>query len=119
MNEEILTLEKQRNRLKAFKGFAAAFIVFSTVMLICCIPFIEFPNRSYLNYSNYKQIKEDMTYSEVVTILDGHEGELQSTSQTQFYKIVYYQWQNKQGTKVIVVGFLNGKVHTKSQAGLK
>ena len=74
---------------------------------------------NYLTYSNYTQIQNGMTYSEVVEILDGHDGVLDTSSGFGGYTFSYYTWSNNSGTKCIVIGFENGKVCSKSQYGLR
>lgn len=82
----------------------------------------NFTNFEYLTYSNYSEIHNGMTYSEVVDILNGHQGVLNasaaSNDETFEYTLSYYTWKNRSGTKCIVVGFENGKVCAKSQYGL-
>ena len=75
-------------------------------------------NSNYLTYSNYTQIQNGMSYSQVVDILDGHQGVLDTSSSYGGYTLSYYTWTNSSGTRCIVVGFENGKVCTKSQYGL-
>ena len=73
---------------------------------------------SYLNYKNYSKIQDGMTYSEVVEILEGHQGVLDTSSSYGGYNLSYYTWSDSLTTKCIVVGFENGKVCAKSQIGL-
>ncbi|MBP3432044.1 MAG: DUF3862 domain-containing protein [Clostridia bacterium] len=75
-------------------------------------------SSSYLNYDNYLEIKTGMSYSQVVNVLEGHEGELDTYSSYEGYTLAYYTWTNGSSTKCIVVGFENGKVITKTQYGL-
>ena len=75
-------------------------------------------NSNYLTYSNYTQIQNGMSYSQVVDILDGHQGVLDTSSSYGGYTLSYYTWSNSSGTKCIVVGFENGSVCAKSQYGL-
>ena len=75
-------------------------------------------NSNYLTYSNYTQIQNGMSYSQVVDILDGHVGVLDTSSSYGGYTLSYYTWSNSSGTKCIVVGFENGSVCAKSQYGL-
>ena len=72
----------------------------------------------YLTYENYMDINNGMTYSEVVKVLDGHEGELNTSAGSGGYSIKYYSWKNSSGSRIIVVGFMNGVVCAKSQVGL-
>ena len=75
-------------------------------------------NSNYLTYSNYTQIQNGMSYSQVVDILGGHEGTLDTSSSYGGYTLSYYTWSNISGTKCIVVGFENRRVCAKSQYGL-
>ena len=72
-----------------------------------------------LTFEMFNQIQTGMTYQEVCNIL-GSSGKLDIQSESGGYKLEYYTW-SRTGTytyKVIVVGFENGKVIAKSQAGL-
>ncbi len=75
-------------------------------------------SSSYLTYENYMKIHDGMTYSEVVEVLDGHQGTASTSSGFGGYTISYYIWSNSSETRCISVGFLNGKVVAKSQVGL-
>ena len=66
-----------------------------------------------------------MTYSEVCNILGGS-GTLEASSYIPgdstygipSYRCEIYDWSNRAGTKIVSVVFMNGKVESKSQAGL-
>lgn len=73
---------------------------------------------NYLTYDNYMKIQNGMSYSEVVEILGGHEGQLDTESGYGGYTLKYYTWTNSSGTRCIVVGFENNRVCAKSQYGL-
>jgi len=73
---------------------------------------------TYLTYENYSKIKNGMSYSEVVEILDNHEGELDTSAGYGGYTLSYYHWTSTSGSRCIVVGFENGRVCAKSQYGL-
>jgi len=73
---------------------------------------------SYLTYENYIKIQNGMSYSEVVEILDGHQGQLDTESGYGGYTLKYYSWTNSSSTRCIVVGFENNRVCAKSQYGL-
>lgn len=96
-------------------------------VVICSLIIIPLSNtskdniipESYLSYSNYVKIENGMTYREVVNILNGNEGVLDSSSGFGDYTLSYYTWSNTLSTRIIVVGFQNGLVCTKSQVGLK
>lgn len=72
--------------------------------------------NDYLTYENYCSIQDGMTYMEVVDIFDGNEGVLDTSSSYGGYTLTYYTW--SRGGKVVVVGFENNKVCSKSQIGL-
>lgn len=74
--------------------------------------------NGYLTYENYLKISNGMTYSQVVDILGGHAGTLDTSSSYEGYTMTVYSWSNNSGTKNIVVVFDNGKVSAKSQFGL-
>jgi hypothetical protein len=59
----------------------------------------------YLTYENYMKIQTGMTYAEVVEIMGGEDGELNSSAAVMDYTLEYYIWQNEAGTKSIVIGF--------------
>lgn len=73
--------------------------------------------NSNLTYSNYSKIENGMTYKEVVDML-GEEGKLSTSGGSNSYYLEYYEWFNSSGTKIIVIGFENGRVCAKSQTGL-
>lgn len=75
-------------------------------------------SNSYLTYENYMKIHNGMTYNEVVDVLDGNQGELNTSGGYGDYTLSYYTWSNSLGTRCIVVGFENGRVCAKSQYGL-
>ena len=75
-------------------------------------------SNSYLTYENYMKIHNGMTYNEVVDVLDGHQGELDTSAGYGGYTLSYYTWSNSSGTRCIVIGFENGRVCVKSQYGL-
>ena len=74
--------------------------------------------KNYLTYENYMKIQTGMTYTEVVKVLENHQGDLDISSSYGGYTLAYYTWTNSSGTRCIVVGFENGKVCAKSQYGL-
>ncbi len=76
-------------------------------------------NSNYLTYSNYTQIQNGMSYSQVVDILDGHQGVLDTSASSGGYTLSYYTWSNRSETKCIIVGFENGRVCAKSQYSLR
>lgn len=65
----------------------------------------------------YNQIKNGMTYKEVVKII-GFEGTEDSQSEVGGIKTVMYTWQNDDGSNMNAT-FQNGKLVEKAQFGLK
>lgn len=98
-------------------GFIFLFIIV-IVIIVCFSGKDESTSSNYLTYSNYAQIQNGMSYSQVVDILDGHQGVLDSSSSYGGYTLSYYTWSNGSGTKSITVGFENDSVCTKIQFGL-
>jgi len=70
-----------------------------------------------LTKAKYEQLKNGMTYKEVVAIL-GKEGEETSSSQVGSTKIATMKWQGN-NYEYIFVNFSNDKMTFKSQANLK
>lgn len=98
-------------------GFLLLFII--VIAVLFCTSGNDCPIISdYLTYSNYNQIQNGMSYSQVVDIFDGHQGVLNTSSGYGGYNLAYYTWSNNSGTKCIVIGFENGNVCAKSQYGL-
>ena len=67
--------------------------------------------------AKYDQIKNGMSYKQVVDII-GSEGEEMSSSQIGRYKLSSYKWQGP-GYTMIYASFNNDKLTSKSQANLK
>lgn len=107
--------QKDKNLLIGIIGFA---VIFIAIIAITVGLLNGSTSSNYLTYSNYSQIRNGMSYSQVVDILDGHQGVLDTSSSYEGYKLSYYTWSNSSGTKCIVVGFENGIVCAKSQYGL-
>lgn len=108
--------QKNKNFLIGIIGFV---VIFVAIIAIAVGLSSGSTSSNYLTYSNYTQIKNGMSYSQVVDILDGHEGVLDTSSSYEGYTLAYYTWSNSSGTKCIVVGFENGTVCAKSQYGLR
>lgn len=123
MEEINLTPEKQPNNttLKVLLCIGCFFILF--FVLFFTMEFLAGENSpmpsSYLTYNNYQEIENGMTYTQVVNIFENHDGELVSSSGYGGYTLDYYTWSNSSGTKVVSIGFENGKVCAKSQIGLR
>lgn len=73
---------------------------------------------SPINYENYLKVQNGMTYREVKAIFE-RDGELTLSGGFDDYSLSYYTWENAAGNKIIVVGFANNRVCTKSQVGLR
>lgn len=106
----------QPNSNKKIIGIVICIAVF--VVIFAIIISSTGGTKTYLTYENYMKIQTGMTYSEVVKVLDNHQGDLDTSSSYGGYTLAYYTWTNNSGTRCIVVGFENGKVCTKSQYGL-
>lgn len=65
----------------------------------------------------FAQIKTGMTYEEMVEII-GFEGEEITMSETGGFKVASYQWKGENYSMIIGV-FMNDKLQSKSQSGLK
>ncbi len=90
-------------------------IVFTFAYIIFAIVSCE--TSGALTYDNYLKIHNGMTYSQVAEIFDSP-GQLDVSSSFEGYTLEYYTWQNASGTKIVTVGFENGRVCTKAQIGL-
>ncbi len=109
----------KRNRKGVWIGVLGFLVLFAGVVaIVVAVPYNKSSSYGYLTYDNYVQIQNGMSYSQVVDILDGHQGVLDTTSSYGGYTLSYYTWSNSSGSKCIVVGFQNGSVCTKSQYGL-
>ena len=124
--EEFDLGNQNREKTPSFnKGTIGAIIVIVVIMACVAIILIgafggsSSSSREYLTYENYMKIQTGMTYQQVVSALNNHQGELNSSSGYGGYTLEYYTWSNKTGTRCIVVGFENGKMCTKTQYGLK
>ena len=71
-----------------------------------------------LTYANFCKISEGMSYSAVCNLLGG-EGTYVSGASSGGYSYAIYSWSNHSGTKIVTVGFDNGKVSSKAQVGLQ
>jgi hypothetical protein len=74
-------------------------------------------STSGLSMAKFEQLKDDMTYREVVNIL-GMEGEEKSSTKVGSTTIKTYQFKGK-GYEYIFCNFTNDKLTFKSQANLK
>ncbi len=73
--------------------------------------------KSSLTLAKYNQIKDKMSYKEVVAIL-GTEGTETSSSKIGAYKIASYKWDGGD-FQMIYCTFSNDKLSSKTQANLK
>ncbi len=108
-------INKKKNNPGKIIGVVVAIAI---VVIIIGIVFGVSKKDEWLSYDNYCKIENGMTYSQVVDILDGHEGELTTSGGYGDYSLSYYSWSNDSGDKIIVIGFENGRVCAKSQVGL-
>lgn len=119
--DDDLKKTSNKNNIKGFWIGVAGFLILFVIIVAVVVGVTKVDgstNSNYLTYDNYIQIQNGMTYSQVVDILDGHEGILDTSSTVGGYTLSYYTWSNSSGTKCIVVGFENGSVCAKSQYGL-
>lgn len=124
--EEIKLLENEKTA-KVGENHSTAILVTAIVIavfafVVCIVILTAVPSvapKEYLTYENYMKIQNGMTYSEVVEIFDGHDGELDTSAGFGDYSLEYYDWTNSSGSKIIVIGFSNGRVCAKSQIGLQ
>ena len=84
------------------------------IIIVCAIIIFTVLGDSKISLDEYNQIKNGMTYDQVVEIIGG-EGELSSEA----YSTKIYTWdgQGSLGANAIIT-FQNGKVVSKAQAGL-
>ena len=68
--------------------------------------------------AQYEQVKDGMTYDEVVAIFGGKESS-SSESEIMDTKSEIKTWNGKKLLSVATIGFTNGKVSSKSQTGLE
>lgn len=94
-------------------GFVVAFVV-----TYFTIDTLSKTMETPINYENYLKIKSGMTYEEVVSIFDGQNGDLESSSTLLGDTYSYYTWSDNYGTGVVTILFINNIVDTKSQFGL-
>lgn len=79
----------------------------------------EEPKKPTITLAEFQQIKNGMTYQEVVQIVGG-EGTLQSEAGDGKYKVEIYSWDGDGGFGANAnVTFQGGKVSAKSQIGLQ
>ena len=101
------------------KGVGIFIAIISVIIILAIIVgSTNCAKNEYLTYENYTQIQNGMTYSQVVEILDNHQGTLDTSAGFGGYTLSYYTWTNDSGSRCIVVGFENGRVCVKSQYGL-
>lgn len=89
--------------------------VLAGIILLAII--FSIPASNPVNYENYCKIQNGMSYSQVVDIFEGKEGELSSHTSSGGYSLTIYIWEGN-GFSNATVGFENGKVISKFQIGL-
>lgn len=117
-SDEITKNNNKRNIIIGVITFIISCVIIFSVFLLISKGSGSSTN-DYLTYNNYVSIRDGMTYSQVVNVLGGNSGVLDTSSSYDGYTLSYYTWSNRSGTKCIVVGFENGKVCAKSQYGLR
>ena len=112
--------EKNNNNKKAVIIATCSIIAILCFIVLIVVVFDSSPSgSSYLNMTNFNKITNGMTYEQVVDVLEDHDGTLDTSSSSGGYTLEYYTWTNADSTKIIVVGFENGRVCAKSQVGLR
>lgn len=129
MEESEISIDIKKKSLNWIWVLAA---VISIAIICCCVFFPDTNNsqnntgtntqtnfKSGITYENYCRITNGMTYGEVVEIL-GKSGKLDTEAGYGNYSLKYYTWEKETlfDYIVIVVGFENNKVVSKSQIGL-
>ena len=115
LNDDFNESPNENNGKGAWIGIAGFLVL---LIIVVAVVVGVSGDSNYLTYSNYTKIQNGMSYSQVVDILDGHKGVLDTSSSYGGSTLSYYTWSNSAGTKCIVVGFENGHVCAKSQYGL-
>ena len=109
-------MEKTKNKSLIQIALVLVVLVLGTILVGCAVDSNSIDD--YLTYENYLKIENGMTYSEVVDILGGYEGTLDTSAGSEGYYLEYYSWTSEYGLEIITIGFENGKVMAKSQIGL-
>lgn len=109
-------MQRVRNRLSFQIIVLICAIIVTSTLFVGCVG--EGSIDDYLTYDNYIQIQNGMTYQEVVDILGGYDGTLDTSAGSGGYYLEYYYWSSEYGFEIITVGFENGRVCAKSQIGL-
>ena len=115
--------EKTEKRMKKPSGkmgktAKVVFLVATVFVLLAMLSFVFFYERNvYLTSKNYKNLKKDLSYSQVVKILGGLEGEQTaawSDNQNSYVSYVFEEY----GDTVTVI-FENGKVYDFCENGVR
>ena len=75
-------------------------------------------DNTEVTLSQYEQVKDGMTYDEVVAIFGGKENS-SSESEVAGIKSEIKTWNGKKAFSIATIGFTDGKVSSKSQTGLE
>ena len=75
-------------------------------------------DKAEVTLAQYEQIKDGMTYDEVLSIFGGKE-DSSSESEIAGIKSEIRTWNGKKAFSVATIGFTDGKVSSKSQTGLE
>lgn len=118
MDEIDLSSGNNTNNEPTNKSGLVFLIAIIAIIIFVVVIIFALSGGTYLTYDNYMKIKNGMSYNEVVEILDGHKGELDTSGGGYGYYLSYYSWTNASGSACIVVCFENGRVCAKSQYGL-
>ncbi|MGI5932565.1 MAG: DUF3862 domain-containing protein [Eubacterium sp.] len=75
-------------------------------------------SKAKVTPAQYNKVKEGMSYKKTAEILGG-EGVVSSTAEVAGQKATVYSWNGTAAGSTCMITFLNGKVYSKSQVGLK
>lgn len=75
-------------------------------------------SKAKVTSAQYDKVKEGMSYKKTAEILGG-DGVVSSTAEVAGQKATVYSWNGTAAGSTCMITFLNGKVYSKSQVGLK
>ena len=110
-------MESVQKKSKKSKVIVAVVCCLLTLGVILGLSFGLNANKRWLTYENYMKIENGMTYTDVVKIFDGHQGECISSSSYGGETMAVYSWSI--GLDSVCIIFNNGRVYSKSQYGLR
>ena len=117
---EKLNLNEDYN-IRTIKNKNSFWIIVICVVICIIVLGIVFgfmgQETSAITYENYQKIQNGMTYTQVVDVFGGKDGELESYSSSGGYTLEFYSWTRGDYASVVIC-FENGLVTSKSQFGL-